>query len=154
MRQFNLAKTAKSVTLFCRLVKLGKPCTANAMDASGRTASLLKAVLRNGFSTKNGAPFDFPRLFICDDIQKQLYHKCTTPNDIDLSDLETIRKIQALMTYVGRKERERKERVSGREVNDDNIHSFFMEIDLSKPFVLKSNGIKDGKLCLSFTFSS
>ena len=154
MRQFNLNNTSRSVLLFCRLVKLGKSCTANAIDANGRTAALLKAVLRNSFSTKNGAPFDFPRLFVCDDIQKQLYHKCTTPNDVDLSDLETIRKIQALMTYVGRKERERKERASGEKVNVEDIHSFSMEIDLSKPFVLKSNGIKDGKLSLSFTFSS
>lgn len=154
MRQFNLNKTAKSVTLFCRLVKLGKSCTANAMDASGRTASLLKMVLRNGFSTKNGAPFDFPRLFICDDIHKQLYHKCTTPNDVDLSDFETIRKIQALMTYVGRKERERKERVSGEKINSPDVQSLLMQIDLSKPFCLKSAGIRDGKLCLSLTFSS
>lgn len=154
MRQFNLNKTAKSVTLFCRLVKLGKSCTANAMDASGRTASLLKMVLRNSFSTKNGAPFDFPRLFICDDIQKQLYHKCTTPNDVDLSDLETIRKIQALMTYVGREERKRKEKVSGDGATSNDVKSLLMQIDLSKPFVLKSAGIKNGKVLLSITFSS
>lgn len=154
MRQFTLGKTAQSVLLFCRLVKMGQSCTARAMDASGRNAALLKTVLRNSFSTKNGAPFDFPRLFICDDIQKQLYHKCTTPNDVDLGDLETIRKIQTLMTYVGRKERERKERVSSRKINDEDIHSLFMQIDLSKPFALRSNGIKDGKLSLSITFSS
>lgn len=154
MRQFNLNKTAKSVTLFCRLVKLGKSCTANAMDASGRTASLLKMVLRNSFSTKNGAPFDFPRLFICDDINKQLYHKCTTPNDVDLSDLETIRKIQALMTYVGREERKQKERVNSERVLPNDVKSLLMPIDLSKPFVLKSAGIKNGKLLLSITFSS
>jgi len=154
MRQFNLGKTAKSVILFCRLVKIGQSCTAKAMDTSGRTASLLKMVLRNNFYTKNGAPFDFPRLFICDDIQKQLYHKCTTPNDVDLSDLETIRKIQALMTYVGRKERERREKVSSEKVTSNDVKSLLMPIDLSKPFVLKSAGIKNGKLLLSITFSS
>lgn len=152
MRQFDIKNTSRSVLLFCRLVKMGRSCTAHAMGANSRAASLLKTVLRNSFSVKNGAPFDFPRLFICDDINKQLYHKCTTPNDIDLGDLETIRKIQALMTYVGREERKKKH--SSERIDPLDDKSRLLQIDLSKPFCIKSNGIHNGKLLLSLTFSS
>lgn len=105
MRRFKTVETSKSIVLFCRLVKLGKPCTAKAMCCSARTAHLIKTVLTNRFVASSGAPFDFPRLFICDDKRGHMYHKCTTPNDIDLGDLKTIEQIESLMTYVGRTKR-------------------------------------------------
>ena len=105
MRRFKTVETSRSIVLFCRLVKLGKPCTAKSMCCSARTANLIKTVLTNKFVASSGAPFDFPRLFICDDKRGHMYHKCTTPNDIDLGDLKTIEQIEALMTYVGRTKR-------------------------------------------------
>lgn len=107
MRQLDINKTAKSVVLFCRLVKLGHPCTAKSMCNSARNARLLKTVLTHKFTKESGAPYDFPRLFICDDKRGQLFHKCTTPNGIDLGDLSTISVIQSLMTYIAREEREK-----------------------------------------------
>jgi hypothetical protein len=77
------------------------------MCCSNRTARLIKLVLTHKFIASAGAPYDFPKLFICDDVHKQLYHKSTTPNDVELSDLKTIEIIKSLMTYIGREERQK-----------------------------------------------
>lgn len=104
MRQFKQAEISKGIILFCRAVKLGRSCTSKELCLSTRNARLLKTVLTHKFSKSSGAPYDFPRLFICDNKHLNLYHKCTTPNDIDLSDLKTVEMIMSLTTYVGRQE--------------------------------------------------
>lgn len=74
-----------------------------------------------------GAPFDFPKLFICDDIRKGLYHKNSTPNDIDLSDINTVFRIMELMTYVSRREK-----CSKNEKQEDETR-----LDFSRPHTMK-----------------
>ena len=105
MKSWNIKEISAAVAVFCHRVMLGQSCHAEDLGMNYRAAQLLKIVLTHKFSKKKGHPKDFPRLFIMDDKKHQLYHKVTTPNDIDLSDLHTIEDIAKLMTYVGRTKR-------------------------------------------------
>ena len=102
MKTFELHKVRRSVAIFCHQVKVGGNCTSSKLDCTNKMFKVLTTVLTHKFSVKNGDPIDFPKLFICDDEKKGLYHKNTTPNDIELQDLNTIVCILRLMTYVSR----------------------------------------------------
>ena len=127
MRQYNHLVISAGITRFCRKAKYHHPATAKAIGLSNRQAHLLKEVLTHKFHKSMGAPFDFPKLFICDDIRKGFYHKNSTPNDIDLSDINTVLRIMALMTYVSRREK-----CSKNEKQEDEIR-----LDFSRPHTMK-----------------
>ena len=105
MKTFNLKEISGAIAIFCHRVKLGQSCYAEDLHLNNRAAQLLKIVLMSKFSKSKGHPLDFPRLFIMDDKKHQLYHKVTTPNDIDLSNIGTVKDIIELMTFVGRTKR-------------------------------------------------
>lgn len=133
MRTYNINEIKVGVASFCHRVKYGLAITANSIGLSSRNTHLLKVVMSHSFSTKRGAPIDFPRLFIPDDNARSFYHKNSTPNSIDLSDFETIRLITKLMTYVSSKERK-----SNKEEEPAKI-----DLDLTKPHtieILKAQG--------------
>ena len=132
MRTYNINEIKAGVASFCHRVKCGLAITADSIGLSGRNAHLLKVVMTHKFDTKNGAPLNFPRLFIPDDEARGLYHKNTTPNDIDLSDLETIRLIMKLMTYVFAKERNSKK--------DETVAD--IQLDLTKPHTVEIIKVK------------
>lgn len=127
MRQYNHLVISAGITRFCRKVKFHHPATAKAIGLTNRQAHLLKEVLTHKFHKSMGAPFDFPKLFICDDIRKGLYHKNSTPNDIDLSDINTVFPIMELMTYVSRREK-----CSKNEKQEDDTR-----LDFSRPHTMK-----------------
>ena len=133
MRQYNLKDIARGVALFCHRVKIGYNITASSIGLTNRQAHLLKIVLSCKFSKKEGAPIDFPRLFIAEDTRRVSFHKNTTPNNVDLSDWNTIIDIAKLMTYV-----------SSRERNSENVKNADSPVlDLSRPHtveVLKKKG--------------
>jgi hypothetical protein len=105
MKTFNLKEISNAIAIFCHRVKLGQSCYAEDLHLNNRAAQLLKIALTSKFSKSKRHPFDFPRLFILDDKKHQLYHKVTTPNDVDLSNIGTVKDIITLMTFVGRTKR-------------------------------------------------
>lgn len=105
MKTFNLKEIGNAIAIFCHRVKLGQSCYAADLHLNNRAAQLLKIVLTNKFCKSKGHPMDFPKLFIMDDKKYQLYHKVTTPNDVNLGDMDTVRDIVSLMTFVGRTKR-------------------------------------------------
>ena len=128
MRQYNQMQIRAGIIQFCRKVKFHHPATAKAIGLSNRQAHLLKEVLCHKFSKNDGAPFDFPKLFICEDVRKALYHKNSTPNDIDLSDLNTVLRIIKLMSYVSRQEKNSKNGKSGETHHIDFSRPHTMEV--------------------------
>lgn len=143
MRTYNINEIKAGVASFCHRVKCGLAITADSIGLSNRNAHLLKVVMTHKFDTKNGAPLSFPRLFIPDDEARGFYHKNTTPNNIDLSDLETIRLIMKLMTYVFTKERTSKKDET---VADD------VQLDLTQPHTVEIIKIKGQDVICRFHF--
>lgn len=127
---------------FCRNVKFHNPATAKAIGLSNRQAHLLKEVLSHKFSKNDGAPFDFPKLFICDNPKKGLYHLNSTPNDVDLSKLATVIDICTLMSYVSRREKNSKNGKSG-----ETHH-----IDFSRPHTMKVLSTNKSDVVVVFHF--
>lgn len=105
MMTYDLKEISGAIAIFCHRVMLGQTCYANEIHLNNRAAQLLKIVLTSKFSKAKGHPIDFPKLFILDDKKRQLYHKVTTPNKIELGDVDTVRDIITLMTFVGRTKR-------------------------------------------------
>lgn len=134
MRTYNINEIKAGVISFCHRVRYGLAITAHSIGLSNRNAHLLKVVMTHKFDTKNGAPFDFPRLFIPDDEARGFYHKNTTPSDVDLSDLETIRQIMKLMTYVFTKEKGRNSK------QDETVAD--IQLDLTQPHTVEIIKVK------------
>lgn len=126
MRTYNTLTIRDGIIRFCRKVKFGHPVTAKSIGLSSRQTHLLKEVLTHKFSKSLGAPFDFPKLFICDNAHKGLYHKNSTPNDVDLSNLCTVVNITELMTYVSQEKRSKNEKQE-----DDT------RLDFTRPHTMK-----------------
>ena len=143
MRTYNINEIKTGVASFCHRVKCGLAITADSIGLSNRNAHLLKVVMTHKFNTKSGAPLNFPRLFIPDDEARGFYHKNTTPNNIDLSDLETIRLIMKLMTYVFTKERNSKQN----ETAADDI-----QLDLTQPHTVEIIKVKGQDVICRFHF--
>lgn len=128
MRTYNINEIKAGVASFCHRVKCGLAITADSIGLSNRNTHLLKVVMTHKFDTTHGAPLNFPRLFIPDDEARGFYHKNTTPNNIDLSDLETIRLIMKLMTYVFIKERNYKQNETVADIQLDWTQPHTVEI--------------------------
>lgn len=144
MRTYNINEIKAGVASFCHRVKCGLAITANSIGLSTRNAHLLKVVMTHKFDTTHGAPLNFPRLFIPDDEARGFYHKNTTPNNIDLSDLETIRLIVKLMTYVFNKEKGRNSKQS--ETVAD------IQLDLAQPHTVEIIKVKGQDVICRFHF--
>lgn len=142
MRQYDINEIKRGVILFCRKAKYGESVTAESLGLSGRQTHLLKIVLTHKFSIEKGAPIDFPKLFICDDKNRGFYHKNTTPNDTDLSSLDTIFKITKLMTYVSGQER-----ISQHEEKTDDAI-----LDFSRPHTMEIVRTKGMDVTVIFHF--
>lgn len=144
MRTYNINEIKAGVASFCHRVKCGLAITADSIGLSSRNARLLKVVMTHKFNTVNGAPLNFPRLFIPDDEDRGFYHKNSTPNNIDLSDLETIRSIMKLMTYVFTIEKERDSNKS-ETVTD-------IQLDLTQPHTVEIIKVKGQDVICRFHF--
>jgi len=143
MRTYKKQQIGKAVILFCRLVKMGYGCSAKSLDLNFRQAQLLRIVLSSRFSRRSGAPLDFPRLFICDDKERHYFHKNSTPNNIDLSDTNTIEDIISLMSYVNAS---LKSKAKVEKVDDSSI------IDFSLPHKLEVLEKKGKEIILKVIF--
>ncbi len=128
MKTYNINEIKVGVASFCHRVKCGLAITADSIGLSARNTHLLKVVMTHKFDTTHGAPLNFPRLFIPDDEARGFYHKNTTPNSIDLSDLETIRLIMKLMTYVFIRERNSKQNETVTDIQLDWTQPHTVEI--------------------------
>lgn len=144
MRTYNINEIKAGVASFCHRVKCGLAITADSIGLSNRNAHLLKVVMTHKFDTKNGAPFNFPRLFIPDDEARGFYHKNSAPNNIDLSGLETVRLIMKLMTYVFNKEKGRNSKKS--EIIAD------IQLDLTQPHTIEIIKVKGQDVICRFHF--
>lgn len=109
MRTFNIGRIQRAIILFSRNAKMQIPCTAQSLGLSSRAASVFKTVMTRCFYSDNNQPYEFPRLFTCNDERHQLYRKLSTKTDIDLGDVETVRVIAKLMSYVSSCERKKRE---------------------------------------------
>ena len=143
MKPFDLHKITRAVILFSNKAKFNKPITAKTLYLNGRQTHLLKIVLTHKFFKSEGAPIDFPKMFICDNPKKGLFHLNSTPNDVDLSILTTVSDICKLMSYVSRREK-----CSKNEKQEDETR-----LDFSRPHTMKVlRTAKNGDVVVVFHF--